>query len=72
MKRCNISNNAYRAHIHLTEDGESIANYLCGRVKVIVEAASDGVTDKVRETFYKVLGIIAENLKNISKDGLVE
>lgn len=56
----------------MTEDGESIANYLCGRVKVIVEAASDGVTDKVRETFYKVLGIIAENLKNISKDGLVE
>lgn len=72
VKRCNISNNAYRARIHLTEDGERVANYLCSRVKVIVEAASDGVTDEERVIFYKALGIIAENLKNISKDGVIE
>ncbi len=72
VKRCNVSNNAYRARIHLTEEGESVAKYLCGRVKVIVEAASDGVTDEERENFYKVLGIIAENLKTISKDGISE
>ena len=50
----------------------NIANYLCGRVKIIVEAASDGVTDEEREIFYKALGIISENLKNISRDGELE
>lgn len=72
VKRCNISNNSYRARILLTEEGDRVANYLCGRVKIIVEAASDGVTDEEREIFYKALGIISENLKNISRDGEIE
>lgn len=70
--RQNVTTNSYRALIKLTDEGIRVSEYLCGRVNIIVEAASDGVSDAERETFYKVLGTIAENLKNISKDGVGE
>ncbi len=70
--RQNVTTNSYRALVKLTDEGEKIAKYLCERASLIVEAASDGVSAPDRENFYKVLGVIAENLKSISDEGTVK
>lgn len=56
----------YRAPIILTENGQKIANQIDKLATQAVEAAGQGLTDTERETFYKALTTISENLKKYS------
>ncbi len=58
----------YRAPILLTQKGKMIADKIDIQAAQAVEAVGQGLTDEERETFYKVLTIISENLKNYSNE----
>ena len=62
----------YRVPLVLTEAGRAAAqevNDVAGRA---VEQAGAGLTDQQRNVFYDVLGLIAQKLSTISRDGLQE
>lgn len=54
----------YRAPIMLTKEGQEIADKIDKQAAQAVESVGQGLTDDERETFYKALTIISENLKN--------
>ncbi len=58
----------YRAPIILTQKGKMVADKIDIQAVQAVEAVGQGLTDDERETFYKALSIISENLKNYSND----
>lgn len=60
----------YRACLTLTEQGRRAAAAISEKVILAVELAGKGLDDAQREVFYRVLGLISENLHNICKDGL--
>ena len=62
----------YRAKLHLTEAGFSAARAVNDRAELAVEQAGVGLNDDQREVFYKVLGLISQNLHTICRDGLKE
>lgn len=70
--RINHSEKNYRAPIILTETGEKAAFALCERAKLAVELAGGNMDEAMRANFYQALGIISENLNNISRTGLPE
>ena len=63
--------NRYRALLKLTERGKVAAAQVDERVRLAVEKAGEGLSDAQRTIFYSVLSLIASNLQNISRDGLV-
>lgn len=60
----------YRARVVLTAEGEKLASELNEFVKKATEAAGVGVGDENRETFYKSLEIIMDNLCQMSEKGI--
>ena len=62
--------NRYRAQLMLTEKGFEAANRVADRAKFAVEQAGSGLTDEQRGVFYYAMGLIAENLQNLSEEGL--
>lgn len=65
-------NNRYRAQLKLTEMGFEAASRVAERAKYAVEQAGSGLTDEERAVFYYAMGLIADNLQNISNEGLHE
>ena len=70
-RHCN-GKNRYRAQLMLTEKGFDAANRVAERAKFAVEQAGRGLTDEERTVFYHAMGLIAENLQNLSDEGLDE
>lgn len=68
--RKNESANLYRAAICLTDEGKEAAEHVQHRAMIAVDMAGQGLTEDERETFYRALDIISENLRVLSKDGL--
>ena len=62
--------NNYRVQLILTEKGCEAAAQVAKRAKYAVEQAGAGLTDEQRAIFYYALGLIADNLQNISDEGL--
>ena len=62
----------YRALLYLTEAGMAAAKAVSDRAELAVEQAGAGLNDSQREIFYQVLGVIANNLHTICRDGLKE
>lgn len=62
----------YRVPLVLTEAGKAAARDVNSVAVRAVEQAGFGLTDAQRDVFYQVLGHIAQNLQNISRDGLKE
>lgn len=62
----------YRAPLVLTAAGREAAEKVDGVARMAVEQAGTGLTDAQRDVFYHVLGVIAENLHTIGRDGLKE
>lgn len=54
----------YRAPIMLTEKGQEAANHVDKMAAQAVQTCGQGLTDEERESFYRSLSIISENLKN--------
>lgn len=53
----------YRAPMRLTPEGEALAANVDSLICQWVGAGGDGLTEEEREIFYRVLGRIAENLR---------
>lgn len=62
----------YRVPLVLTEAGREAARTVNTVAGQAVEQAGNGLGDQEREVFYHVLGIIAQNLHTISRDGLTK
>lgn len=58
----------YRAPIVLTENGQNVANKIDKQAAQAVEAVGQGLTLEERETFYKALTTISDNLKKYSNE----
>ena len=54
----------YRAQLHLTETGDAVAAQIDGLIEDWVTAGGAGLTPEEREEFYRVLELIAGNLKH--------
>ena len=70
VQKIAVGNNMYRAKLILTEEGRQAAEHVRRRAAVAVELAGSGLTNQERETFYKALELITENLQKLSKEGL--
>lgn len=62
----------YRVPMHLTEAGYAAAEAVNAVASRAVEQAGQGLDDAQRDVFYYVLGLIAQNLQTISRNGLKE
>ncbi len=62
--------NNYRALLQLSEAGREAAEYIRGRAATAVSIAGRDLSDETRAVFYDALESIAQNLRNISRDGL--
>ena len=60
----------YRAKLILTEEGRRAAEHVRKRAALAVELAGSGLSNEERETFYRALDLITENLQKLSKEGL--
>ena len=70
VRKVAVGKNMYRAKLVLTEAGREAAEHVRSRAAVAVELAGSGLSEQERETFYKALALITENLRKLSKDGL--
>lgn len=60
----------YRAKLRLTEAGREAMLQVQKRVDVAVENGGRGLSEEMREQFYRGLEIIAANLQEICREGL--
>lgn len=60
----------YRARLVLTDAGRAAAEGICDIAARAVEFGGKGYDDEKRAVFYEVLGLISDNLKRLSEDGL--
>lgn len=58
----------YRAPFLLTATGQEVANLIDKQAAQAVEAVGQGLSDEERETFYKALTVISDNLKRYSNE----
>ena len=70
VQKVAVGKNMYRAKLMLTQEGRQAAEHVRKRAAVAVELAGSGLSTEERETFYKALELITENLRKLSKDGL--
>ena len=70
VKKQEVNGSRYRGIQVLTEEGSAIARKVTALASSMVEAASKDLTDEARDSLYKSLDSILENLRNISQKGL--
>ena len=70
VQKVAVGNNMYRAKLILTEEGRRAAEHVRKRAALAVELAGCGLSNEERETFYRALDLITENLQKLSKEGL--
>ena len=68
--RENRNGSRYRAILTLTRQGQAAAAAVMEKARLAVEKAGVGFGEEERETFYRVLAIIAGNLHKLCRDGL--
>lgn len=61
---------AYRALLHLTEEGRKVAEQVNRKVALAVHRAGKGLTEEARASLYESLEQISRNIKKISQEGL--
>ena len=64
--------NRYNGVYRLTGEGLAAAEYVKQRASLAVELSGSSLTEASRSILYNSLEIIAENMKNISENGLTE
>ena len=70
VQKVAVGKNMYRAKLILTEEGRRAAEHVRKRAALAVELAGSGLSNEERETFYRALDLITENLQKLSKEGL--
>ena len=68
--RENRNGSRYRASLTLTPQGQAAAEAVVEKARLAVERAGVGFDAEERETFYRVLAIIAGNLHKLCRYGL--
>ena len=68
--RENRNGSRYRASLVLTPQGQAAAEAVVEKARLAVEKAGTGFGEEERETFYRVLSIIAGNLHKLCREGL--
>ena len=66
----NRNGSRYRASLVLTPQGQAAAEAVVEKARLAVEKAGTGFGEEERETFYRVLSIIAGNLHKLCREGL--
>lgn len=72
VKKVSENGNLYRAKLVLTNAGRDAAKSISNVAAKAVEFGGKGITDDKRTVFYEILGLISENLKELSEKGLSE
>jgi len=70
VRKEGVGGNLYRAKLLLTDQGQQAAEHVRKRAAVAVELAGEGLSDADRDTFYRSLELITENLQSLCKTGL--
>jgi DNA-binding MarR family transcriptional regulator len=70
--RENRNGSRYRANLTLTSQGQAAAEAVVEKARLAVEKAGIGFGEAERETFYRVMAIIAGNLHKLCREGLSE
>ena len=65
-----VHQNMYKGVFRLTEAGKEAAEYVNQRASLAVALAGGALTDEARAVLYSALESIAENLREISENGL--
>ena len=68
--RENRNGSRYRASLLRTQQGNLAAEAVVEKARLAVELAGTGFGEAERETFYRVLAIIAGNLHKLCREGL--
>ena len=69
--RKNPEGKRYRALLHLSEKGKEIATRVNEQVKLAVAKASEGYDKEKQQVFSRVLSMVAGNLQDICREGLI-
>lgn len=64
--------NTYRARLKLTDAGKTAAEQVCHRAALAVEQAGKDLSPENRAQFYEALELIANNLRQLSENGIKE
>ena len=70
VTRENRNGSRYRANLTLTHQGQAAAEAVVEKARLAVEKAGVGFGEAERETFYRVMAIIAGNLHKLCREGL--
>lgn len=70
VTKAGIHQNLYRGVFRLTDEGRTAAEHVRKRASLAVELAGKDLTDENRAVFYESLESIAQNLRELSKDGI--
>ena len=65
-----VHQNLYRGVFKLTEKGMELAQQVRKRATLAVKLAGKDLSDDARQVFYKSMDLIANNLRELCKDGL--
>lgn len=55
----------YKSPLRLTEQGKAVGRAIGEKITRIVEAASEGLSEAERQTMYRALALLSENLERI-------
>ena len=69
--RKGTSSGMYRASVVLTPEGKDVAESVAQKASAAVAHAGKGLSEEERAVFYRVLDLIATNLSQLSKKGLI-
>ena len=58
----------YKSPLILTEKGNEAGKKIADKIRGVLDAISDGLTDEERVEFYRSLSIISESLEAVSKN----
>ncbi len=72
IKKSEDLKNNYRAPIILTKEGCETAEKIRNKAKKAVDYVSRGITEAERETLYKTLEVIGNNIRDLSRIGIHE
>ena len=70
--RCGTGSKRYRVQLKLTEQGSCIAREVMHLTAKAVERAGIGLSDADRMMIYRVIALIANNIQQLSADGIRE
>lgn len=67
-----VGKNKYRGLLKLTQEGKQAAVRVRERIAVAVDLSGKGLTIEQRDAFYHALGLITDNMRELSANGLPE